>query len=515
MQRKLVLVVVDAMHPEMLVRAIDEDLAPTFGALLERGQMVPDCVSSFPSVTPVASSEMMTGTGPAGHWVMGMNWYHRVERRYIEYGSSFEATRTFGLFRAMYDLVYNMNLDHLSWQAQTVFERLGDAGIRTAATPFLIYRGRHRHELGLEGLAKRAAAAANFRHAVWGPDEFFYGDIYASRPTGCGPTFTRPGTRDEYSACVAEELVREGAYDFLLFSLPDNDFHSHRHGPEATLESIAKADAMFARIVEAGGGLDAFLVRARRACSPPTMPRPRSSTRCRSRTSWPRTGRCSSPTRTGPRTPRSRSARPRARAPSTSWTPGTGTPRHPRARPPPPPRARRRRPGHLAGTRTTASPVVRTGRRAATIPRRVDAVVERNGYEFRFRPGGQLRDVRGNAWAVSGEPEALAGDITRRPLRVARVPGRTGAALVGAHLAARGRHPDLRRRRLRVRRLGRDQPRRRGQPRLARQGRFARPRSCSWAAAPTRPDKRPQWALRDLAPVILEHFGVDGGRPQG
>ena len=105
MPRKLVLVVVDAMHPEMLLRAIDEDVAPTFGALVERGQLVTDVVSSFPSVTPVASSEMMTGLGPAGHWVMGMNWYHRLERRYIEYGSSFEATRTFGLFRAMYALV--------------------------------------------------------------------------------------------------------------------------------------------------------------------------------------------------------------------------------------------------------------------------------------------------------------------------------------------------------------------------------------------------------------------------
>ena len=47
---------------------------------------------------------------------MGMNWYHRVERRYVEYGSSFEATRTFGLFRAIYDTVYNMNMDHLSWR---------------------------------------------------------------------------------------------------------------------------------------------------------------------------------------------------------------------------------------------------------------------------------------------------------------------------------------------------------------------------------------------------------------
>ena len=202
MAKKLVLAVVDAMHPGMLRKTIDSGEAPTFAALEERGKMVDDCVSSFPSVTPVACSEMLTGVGPGDHWVMGMNWYHRVERRYIEYGSSFEATRTFGLFRSMYDLVYNMNLDHLSWEAQTVFERLGDAGVRTASTPFLIYRGRRRHELGLEGLARRALAVANFRHAVYAPDEFFYGDLYASRPTGCTSNMGRPGTRDEYSACV-------------------------------------------------------------------------------------------------------------------------------------------------------------------------------------------------------------------------------------------------------------------------------------------------------------------------
>ena len=258
MSKKLVLAVVDAMHPGMLSKAIDSGEAPTFAALRERGRLVDDCVSSFPSVTPVACSEMLTGVGPGGHWVMGMNWYHRVERRYIEYGSSFEATRTFGLFRSMYDLVYNMNLDHLSWEAQTVFERLGDAGVRTASTPFLIYRGRRRHELGLEGLARRALAVANFRHAVYAPDEFFYGDLYASRPTGCTSNMGRPGSRDEYSACVGEELVRESAYDFLLFALPDNDFYSHRHGPDAQITSIAKADPNFARLVDAAGDSTRF-----------------------------------------------------------------------------------------------------------------------------------------------------------------------------------------------------------------------------------------------------------------
>ncbi len=70
-----------------------------------------------------------------------MNWYHRLEQRYVEYGSSLEASRSFGVFRTLYDLVYNMNLAHLNPEIQTLFERLDAAGARTACTPFLIYRG--------------------------------------------------------------------------------------------------------------------------------------------------------------------------------------------------------------------------------------------------------------------------------------------------------------------------------------------------------------------------------------
>ncbi len=400
MSPKLVLVVVDAMHPQVLRRAIESGSAPTFAALCERGSLVEDMVSSFPSVTPVCCSEMMTGVGPADHWVMGMNWFHRLERRYIEYGSSFEATRTFGLFRAMYDLVYNMNLDHLSWERETIFERLADAGVRTASTPFLIYRGRARHPVGLEGIAKAAASAVNFRHAVWGPDEFFYGDIYASRATGCGPTFTRPGTRDEYSACVGEELVREGAFDFLLFSLPDNDFHSHRHGPDAQLASIGRADASFARLVEAGGGLDAFLERyavvltADHAQTAVTDALPLAAHMA---DEW----HVLEPNAVRPEeaeiavSPTSRAGAvyildPGSRHAST----------HERVR-----GRLRDHPGvdlvaWLAGE--DGAPLLRAG--VGAPPDGVEAVVEGDGVELRFRPGGQLRDVRGGAWKLSGDP---------------------------------------------------------------------------------------------------------------
>ena len=210
--------------------------------------MIEDCVSAFPSVTPVCTSEIATGATADRHWIPGMNWYHRVEQRYVEYGSSFEATRAFGLFRATYDIVYNMNMAHLSHEVETFFETLGDAGVRTACTPFLIYRGRRRHEVSLEGLLKRGATAAGFRHAVYGPDELFYGELFGSRPVPCKPTLARPGTRDEYSACVSKELVKDDAYDFLLFSLPDNDHHSHRWGPDASPASIAHADRCFGEL---------------------------------------------------------------------------------------------------------------------------------------------------------------------------------------------------------------------------------------------------------------------------
>jgi hypothetical protein len=256
---KLVLIVVDSLRTDMLLRAVEAGKAPNFARLLERGTLVPDCVSAFPSVTPVATSEICTGVASDGHHISGMNWYHRVEHRYVEYGSSFEATRAFGVFRALYDVVYNMNLGHLSHEAHTLFENLGDAGLRTACTPFLVYRGRRRHELSLEGLMRRVAVAADFRHAVWGPDELFYGELYASRRVPCKPTLARPGTRDDYSGCVGAELVRDDLFDFLLFSLPDNDHFSHRFGPERTLDSIAHADANLGRLVAPAGGIDPFL----------------------------------------------------------------------------------------------------------------------------------------------------------------------------------------------------------------------------------------------------------------
>jgi Type I phosphodiesterase / nucleotide pyrophosphatase len=257
--KRLVLAVIDSLKPEMLERAVAEGRAPVLATLLERGVYVPDCVSTFPSVTPVASGSIATGLGPDEHHIPSMNWYHRGEERYVEYGSSLQASRAFGWVRSLYDTVYNLNMAHLNRAAQTLFERLDDDGVRTACTTYLVYRGRTRHELTDEGVYSRLARFAQFRHAVWGPSELFYADLFASRKTGCRSILGMPGQRDQYAGCVGAHLVENELFDFLLLSLPDNDFHSHKHGPYRQAAAIAGADRALERLMHVAGGPDAFL----------------------------------------------------------------------------------------------------------------------------------------------------------------------------------------------------------------------------------------------------------------
>jgi hypothetical protein len=187
-----------------------------------------------------------------------MNWFHREEHRYVEYGSSFRAAQRFGIARQLTDTVYNMNRAHLSSQTPTVFETLDDADVRTAGTTYLMYRGRHRHEPQRDSALTRVASAF-MRHPVMGPRELFYADIFASRRTGCRSGLGMPGVRDRHSGCVSAYMVEHDLFDFLLLSLPDNDWYSHKRGPDAQIHSIGQADLQLARVMNAAGGVEEFL----------------------------------------------------------------------------------------------------------------------------------------------------------------------------------------------------------------------------------------------------------------
>ncbi|MDQ6608070.1 MAG: alkaline phosphatase family protein, partial [Actinomycetota bacterium] len=130
---------------------------------------------------------------------------------------------------------------------------------RTAGTTYLIYRGRHQHEVSNESALARIVTSTLFRRTIDGPQELFYADLYASRKTGCRGQLGMPGVRDQHTGCVGAYLIEHDLFDFLLFSLPDNDAWSHKNGPHAQVTSIANADRQLERLMHAAGGPDAFL----------------------------------------------------------------------------------------------------------------------------------------------------------------------------------------------------------------------------------------------------------------
>jgi hypothetical protein len=487
-RKKLVLAVIDGVKPAMLDRVVATGRAPAIERLMREGSYVEDCVSVFPSITPACAGTITTGKGPEEHLIPSMNWYHRGEHRYVEYGSSFMASRAFGIARSLTDTVYNMNMAHLSREVKTVFETLDDTGeVRTAGTTYLIYRGRHRHEPASERAIGRLATATLLPHAVYGPKELFYADLFASRRTGCRGQLGMPGARDEQTGCVGAYMVENDLFDFLLFSLPDNDSNSHRRGPHAQVSSLAFADRQLERLMHAAGGVDKFLdehaVIVVADHSHSTVE-----------------ALISLEGAFGDR----RVLRPSDRRPEEAELavcPGWRSAqiyvldpeRHEELAP------------EVAENALAIEGVDLVMRLAGD-----EGVISSPRGELRFAPGGDVRDPRGVAWSLEGDPVVVRGTLRDGILRTPAYPdalwrawsaltcATTGDVLLsadpgwefldwggGGHVG-KGTHGSMHRNDSESMLL--------------------------WCGTgPDRADAREQWSIRDVTPMVLDHFGVSAG----
>jgi len=253
MRRKLVLMVVDGMTPAAFERAIEDGRAPALSALVERGEYRL-ATSVFPSLTPVCLTSIATGAGPDVHHIPSLVWWNREKRRMVEYGSSFSALRAAGLSQGVLDAIFNMNSQHLSREAVTVYEALEDAGLVAAAVNITCYRGRHRHLANLPGV-----------RAAYGPRRFFFYGLFESDRTGApfAVRSRRAGSVDAYAGAVGRWLVTRDGFDFLAFYLSGYDFASHAGGPqgEEADRALDQVDAAIGALLDAAGGTDEFLER--------------------------------------------------------------------------------------------------------------------------------------------------------------------------------------------------------------------------------------------------------------
>jgi hypothetical protein len=245
--KPVVVIVIDGLTPSMFEAAE----TPALRFLAEHGEYR-RAASTFPSLTPVCLASIATGAHPDVHEIPHLVWWHRGERRLVEYGSSFAAIRAAGLARSLRDTIVDLNARHLSPAAETIYELVEDAGLVAGAINITCYRGRRRHLPTIPGAP-----------AVNGPTRFFFYSLYESDRTGA-PIAVRNralGSIDAYAAAVGRWLVTRDGFDALVYYLPDYDYASHAFGPDAAHEALARSDAAVAALMDAAGGRDEFLTR--------------------------------------------------------------------------------------------------------------------------------------------------------------------------------------------------------------------------------------------------------------
>src|SRR3954451_14072425 len=251
MPRKAILVVIDGLTPQVFEAAVESGSAPALAALAAAGTYR-RAVSTFPSLTPVCLSSIATGAHGDVHAIPHLVWWNRGERRLVEHGSSFHAIRAAGLTRGIRDTIFNLNQQHLSKDAVTIYESLEDTGLTAGAINITCYRGRTRHLPCIPGVPR-----------AFGPKRFFFYSLFESDRTGA-PLAVRNragGSIDAYAAAIGRWLVTRDGFDFLVYYLPDYDYASHAFGPDQAHEALARSDAAVEALIAAAGGLDEFLER--------------------------------------------------------------------------------------------------------------------------------------------------------------------------------------------------------------------------------------------------------------
>ena len=243
---------IDGLTPSMFESAVSGAATPALAFLADHGTYR-RAASTFPSLTPVCLASLATGAHPDVHRIPHLVWYHRAERRLVEYGSSFGAIVAAGTRRSIQDTIYELNASHLGRDAVTVYEALEDAGLTTAAVNITCYRGRTPHRPTVRMLTRPA----------FGPKRFFFYSLFESDDTGA-PLAVRNragGTIDAYAASVGRWLVTRDGFDLLFFYLSDYDYASHAQGPDAAHDTLARSDAAIGSLIAAAGGEEDFLER--------------------------------------------------------------------------------------------------------------------------------------------------------------------------------------------------------------------------------------------------------------
>ena len=260
---KILLVVIDAATPHVVCPAIRTGRLPVLQQLSEIGAMHEASVSIFPSITPAATSSIITGCYPAEHGIAGASWFDEMRQEVAYYGDDFWVIAREGFGAFIEDFLLRLNGDRL--HAPTLFEMIERSGRQAACLNYLVFRGNFPHKVRIPELIA-ALPGVPRSDTIEGPSTLCLGDFVGTpSPHGRklkqkGGVLHRFGMDDASTGALLRDLCAERSLpDFTVAYFADNDYRSHEVGPQSALPVLDRVDAMLGEAFDAAGGLDRLL----------------------------------------------------------------------------------------------------------------------------------------------------------------------------------------------------------------------------------------------------------------
>lgn len=241
--KPVVLVIIDSLMNEPLQKAIKEGKAPAFSFLINNGYIVPEVISSYPTMSVTIDSTLLTGTYANEHKVPGLIWFKEDEQRMISYGSGISEMWHNGINNVALDSIIRLNKEHLSNNVQTIHEELASHNIQTASINGLLYRGSVEHLLHVPKIISMTNLLPSDIY-VNGPTILSLGALSQYNPKNDRNKFAwkRMGVNNDFTVDELTYLIKQNKLPpFTLAYLPDADATLHKNGPD-NIEVIEEAD---------------------------------------------------------------------------------------------------------------------------------------------------------------------------------------------------------------------------------------------------------------------------------
>jgi hypothetical protein len=261
---KVLLIVVDAATPRVVCPAIETGRLANLAKIAASGEMHQSSVTIFPSITPAATSSIITGCYPAEHGIAGASWFDEARGEVAYFGDDFWVIAKEGFGAFLRDFLVRLNGDRLT--APTLFELVEGGGRDAACLNYLVHRGLVTHKVNVPWLLS-ILPGVPFTETVTGPKVLCLGDFVPGRTPsrsrslhGKSGALHRFGMDDASTSALLVDLVETGEMPPLTVAyFADNDYQSHEVGPAVALPVIDRVDATLGAMFDAAGGFERFL----------------------------------------------------------------------------------------------------------------------------------------------------------------------------------------------------------------------------------------------------------------